>query len=273
MLNNIHLPKSSPLDGLRLADYANMSTVEDKMKEDSVYSLLVNSLNSNLNEEPLSPEDVAWADSCLNKDVDSTDTNWNFVQEALLEILSSQPGERNSTAAESSGPPLDDQILQYVTNIESLEFSTGYDEHEDEDLIDDEDDDIGEAESMGGLSEEDEDDMMLGSGRARVRGKRRFKSVFRPNYTEDIVIKGENSDSGLNLSLTTNEMEPLSEDLFKVWDLGILDEEDEFSTELSKALSETPPPIESSVDDSTSLKDLVNVSVDDLITGDRKSVV
>lgn len=237
--------------------------MDDDMKEDSVYSLLVDSLNSDFNEEALSPEEVAWADSCLNKDADSTETDWSSVQDVLLEILSSHRGEPDYAVAESVGQTTDDEILNSRSNVESLGFRRGSDE--DEDLIDG---DIGEAESLGSSEEEEEDydDLMVGNRKARARAKRRLKSVFQPHYTEDSV-KEESPDSDLHSSFTMDELEPSSEDLFKVWDLEIPDEEDEFTTELNEALCEIPPPNESTVDGPTSLEDFVNVSVDDLIAG------
>lgn len=240
-----------------------MAAADDEMNEDSVYSLLVDSLNSDFNEEALLPEEVAWADCCLNKDADSTETDWSFVQDVLLEILSSHPGGPDSAVAESAGQTANDDVLHSRSNVESLGFHTGSDE--DEDLIDG---DIGEAESSseGEEEEEDDDDLMVGNRKARARGKGRLKSVFQPHYTEDSV-KEESPHSGLHSSFTTDELELSSEDLFKVWDLEIPDEEDEFTAELNKALCEIPPPTESTVDAPPSLENFVNVSVDDLIAG------
>lgn len=89
-------------------------------------------------------------------------------------------------------------------------------------------------------------------------------NVFRLHYREDIVT-AEELDSGFDLGLTTYEGESLSEDIFKVWDLGISDEPDDFSRQL--AIAEIPHQIQSADDDddSTSWKDCLNVSVDDLI--------
>lgn len=129
-----------------------MAIVDDDMREDLDYSSLLDSLNSNVSEETLSLENVAWADSCFNKDVDSSNADWSSVKDALLEILSSQQ-------------PTDDEILHYRENLTSLEFGKGSDV--DEDLI--YDDDIGEAESIE-LSEDD-DDVILGNKHGRVKGK------------------------------------------------------------------------------------------------------
>lgn len=259
-------PLTSPLLEFLVGWYiVGMAAVDDEMNEDSVYSLLVDSLNSDFNEEALLPEEVAWADCCLNKDADSTETDWSSVQDVLLEILSSHPGGPDSAVAESAGQTANDDVLHSRSNVESLGFHTGSDE--DEDLIDG---DIGEAESLGSSEgeeeEEDDDDLMVGNRKARARGKGRLKSVFQPHYTEDSV-KEESPDSGLHSSFTTAELELSSEDLFKVWDLEIPDEEDEFTAELNKALYEIPPPTESTVDAPPSLENFVNVSVDDLIAG------
>ena len=69
------------------------------------------------------------------------------------------------------------------------------------------------------------------------------------------------------MGFTASDIEPSTEDVFKVWDLGIPDEEDELIKLLSKALAEnhaqsTP----SSSDDPGAGKDLEE-SLDTLIHG------
>lgn len=227
-----------------------MIIVDNDMKEDLDYSSLLDSLNSNLSEVALSLEDIAWADSCLSKDVGSSNTEWNSVKDALLEILISPQAPPSSAMAESSGQPTstNDAILQFRENV-------------DEDLIND--DDVGEVKSIE-LSEDDEEDFMNKHG--RVKGKTSVANVFLPNYREDMVAV-QKLDSGLDMGLTTYEVEPSSEDIFKVWDLGICDELDDFTKQMNKALSEIPHQNQSTDDDSTSWKDSMNVSVDDLIAG------
>ncbi|XP_021738722.1 uncharacterized protein LOC110705178 [Chenopodium quinoa] len=235
-----------------------MAIVDDDMKEDSLRSVFLNSLISNVDEESLSLEDVAWADSCLNKDVDDSDTDWSSIKDALLEIISAQPEPPATSVVQSSMQLSADEIPQFRENLISMDFGAGSDE--DEDLIDG---DFGEIESID-LSEDDEDDFVTRNKRGRVRGK--VLNVFRPNYSED--VKAENLDSDLNSSLTTFEVNTSLEDIFKVWDLGISDEQDEFGKQLNKALADVPSQIQSSSSDSAVvLNDPMQVSIDDVIAG------
>lgn len=64
--------------------------VEDAENEVSVSSAILNSIASRQN-EVLSPEDLAWVESCLVKDSDISDTDWIPLKNALLDIISSQP--------------------------------------------------------------------------------------------------------------------------------------------------------------------------------------
>jgi len=64
--------------------------VEDAENEVSVSSAILNLIASRPN-EVLSPEDLAWVDSCLVKDSDNSETDWIPLKNALLDIISSQP--------------------------------------------------------------------------------------------------------------------------------------------------------------------------------------
>lgn len=232
-----------------------MEMIDDDLKEVSDCSVLLDSLNANPNEETLSPADVAWADSCLSKDVGALDTDWSSVKDSLMEILTSQP--------QSGRQPTVNENLLPRESVRNLGFDRRYDQ--DEDLID-EDHDIGDAQSIE-ISEDNEGYLAFGNKNGRARGRSRFDSnVFRPNYTEEIG-KVKHLSFGMALSLTTYEVEPLSEDIFKVWDLGIANELDDFTKEFSKPFVEVPEEIQLISDDSTSWNDSMDVSVDHLIAG------
>lgn len=68
---------------------------------------------------------------------------------------------------------------------------------------------------------------------------------FLPRYKvgKEIYKAGKRGNetigSGLDLDPSAVHTKPLSEDIFKVWDLGVSAEEDELFTQLNKALSET----------------------------------
>lgn len=63
---------------------------EDGETEVSVSSLILNSIDSQ-QKEVISPEDLAWVDSCLIEDTDVLESSWNPLKNALLEIISSTP--------------------------------------------------------------------------------------------------------------------------------------------------------------------------------------
>lgn len=73
---------------------------------------------------------------------------------------------------------------------------------------------------------------------------------------------------GLDMGFTASDTEPSTEDVFKVWDLGIPDEEDELIKQLNKALAENPAQsTPSSSDDPGAGKNLKEESLGILIHG------
>lgn len=236
-----------------------MATVNYDMKEDSMHSVFLDSVISNLDDDALSPEDLAWADSCLNKEVDASDADWSSIKDALLEIISSQSeSPANFSAAQSSMEVIANEAFRSRENLSSGEFGRGSDE--DEDLLD-EDDDFGEVESID-ISEDDGDDFVSRNKRLRMRGKN-LNNVFRPNYSEDVKV--EDLDSGLSSSLY--EVDTSLQSIFQVWDLGVSDEQDDFTKQLNKAIDDGPSQIQSISFDSAASKDQMHVSMDDLIAG------
>jgi hypothetical protein len=74
--------------------------------------------------------------------------------------------------------------------------------------------------------------------------------------------------SGLDMGFTASDIEPSTEDIFKVWGSGMEDEEDELIKQLNKALAENPvQSTPSSSDDSGARKDLKEESLDTLTHG------
>lgn len=96
--------------------------VEDGGMESSILPFFQNSIESNERGEVLSPEDIAWIDSCLVKEPESSESNLNSLKDALLEIFSSQPELFNSSAAVSDAfPEVDDvKILPSSEEAETL---------------------------------------------------------------------------------------------------------------------------------------------------------
>ncbi|KAL5563122.1 hypothetical protein UlMin_032869 [Ulmus minor] len=237
--------------------------VEDKVMEGSVSSLLLDSLESN-EKVVLSEEDIAWADSCLIKDSEISDGNWNSLKDALLEIIGSQPTSVNSSASLSDGSSQKEVIemlttsdgskanlfLEMETETETLPGSTL------NDLIPYNE----EAQSSYSITTEPEDAEDLGS--VGFVG-----NPFLPTYNDD-VKETETVELGPDLSSSMYEIEPTTDDIFRVWDLDVPTEEDEFLKQLKKAFAQSSLKSKSSAfDDSDAWKDVVEDSLDNLIAG------
>ncbi|XP_031271711.1 uncharacterized protein LOC116130101 [Pistacia vera] len=243
----------------------------DEMMEGSISSLIVESLQSNQSGDVLSPEDLAWVDSCLIKDAEVSDSSWNALKDALLEIVSSEPVSISYSAAGSGGSPRETDIMIHTPSKEAE--TAKFPVTNDNDgvvpiLVDSEtNSDSYPIKQNNGISlspvfqGDDATETFVGD-------------PFLPSYKEGREIykdgkrESETIGSGLDLDPSAVELEPLSEDIFKVWDLGVSAEEEELFTQLNKALSEnTFQSTSSAFDDSGSWKDLKDDSLDNLIAG------
>ena len=233
-----------------------MAIIDDDMKE---VSFSLDSLNTDPIEGALLPADLAWADSCLNKDMGASTMDWSSMKDALMDILSSQTEPLNSSVTKSTGHSTDCEFLLPSKYVKNLGFNIRSDEGEN--CLVDDIGVLGDAESIK-VSEDDEEGFVLGKQNGRVRGGSRLYDVFQPNYVEDIG-KMEHLGFGLDLGLTTFEVDHSSEEIFKVWDLGISNELHMFS-ELNEAFAEVPRIQDN---DSASWTDSTNACVDDLIAG------
>ncbi|KAG5032824.1 hypothetical protein AAZX31_06G228700 [Glycine max] len=256
--------------------------VEDAENEVSVSSAILNSIASRQN-EVLSPEDLAWVESCLVKDSDISDTDWIPLKNALLDIISSQPQSFSTEGEDVKIPP-------YIISSEYANTATTSDEKlnlqsstSDEKLIilqsstSDEKLILQSSTSDGKHLSEPSSTYNVNSLLMAVEtstdeipddektGTLPSINPFLPTYKEHLKEENETIDSGLNLDSSSYEMEHLAENIFKIWDFDIQSEEGELVKQLDKALSEnsfqTVPP---SFDDSLKLKDS---SLDDLIAG------
>ncbi|GMH23597.1 hypothetical protein Nepgr_025440 [Nepenthes gracilis] len=279
-----------------------MAIVDDDAKECSVSSPLVDF--SKKGKDTFTPEDVAWVNSCFVDNYEASDSNCNFLTDALLENLNLQPQITISYAS-------DNGILASDEKIEAAEYSvlTGGDFMEDEvegtqseawskipenlqpqitiskasdnetlpsdekikaaeycvstgeDLIEDDvegtrseawskileklsfhhyiGDNPVEIGLFGAGSEVNNDSALLADniGCAALT-KNHLMNAFQPNYNDEMPGT-ETSDLGLDMGLSFYELELSSDQIFKVWDLGISDEEDDFTKQLNKALSES----------------------------------
>ncbi|KAL1325587.1 hypothetical protein AAHE18_13G171200 [Arachis hypogaea] len=181
--------------------------VEDTQSEVSISSGIFNSAYSQQN-EVVSPEDLAWIDSCLTEDLNVPESSWIHVENALLEIISSQPQSFNTESSANE-------------NLDSEE-------------------------------------------RVTLQSLSLYGNPFRPTYNEDSK-ENETFDFRINLDSSAYDVEDMSENIFKIWDLDVQSEEGELVKQLEKALSESPlQVVPSSSENSGKWKDF---SLDDLIGG------
>ncbi|CAJ1978577.1 unnamed protein product [Sphenostylis stenocarpa] len=229
--------------------------VEDAENEVSISSAILNSITSGQN-DLLSPEDLAWADSCLVKDSDISETDWVPLKNALLEIISSQSQyfstegedieippysssseritvELNQQSSTSDGKCLSQSFSTYIVNPLHVAVETSAD-------------DIPDDETIGTLPS---------------------FNPCRPTYNENLKVN-ETIDFELNLDTSSYETEHLAENIFKIWDFDIPSEEGDLVKQLEKALSENSfQTVPSSFDDSVKWKDTKDNSFDDLVAG------
>lgn len=192
-----------------------MAMGDDDMIDGSVFPLLLDFLASNQSGDVLSPEDIAWADSCLVKDPESSDSSWNSFKDALLDILSPQPVPLDYSAA---------GVNSFVRNdMETLPSSV--DVEADNDIIPSHEDAERRDEEKD-VPENQKTDAF-------------YRNAFLPNYNDELK-ESRNIDIGLDPVHEAHAMEPSTDDIFKVWDLNIPDEEDEFIKMLKRETAESP---------------------------------
>ncbi|KAL4390680.1 hypothetical protein AHAS_Ahas03G0169300 [Arachis hypogaea] len=192
--------------------------VEDAQSEVSISSGVFNSAYSQQN-EVVSPEDLAWIDSCLTEDLNVPESSWIHVKNALLEIISSQPQSFYTGIEDTEIPPSAVEINQ--------KSSTYHVNH-----------------SLEPSSTSDVNPLTLAAENSK---------------------ENETFDFRINLDSSAYDVEDMSENIFKIWDLDVQSEEGELVKQLEKALSESPLQMApSSSENSGKWKDF---SLDDLIGG------
>lgn len=200
--------------------------------------------------DDLLPEDLVWADSCLNDpDVSQIDwTSWDAFSRALSETLSPEiefppaartenyPGGAAIELALSSLQMGNAEILDTIADDYSF-ITEGADENSEDPLI---------------FTNIPHSDLIL-------------RNVLPPTLEEKL----ENSSVEEGVNFPGLVMEQSTRDIFKVWDLNLPAEEDEFIDQLSKDFAQsspnTTPPSYSA--DSRMLKGLEDAAIDDIISG------
>ncbi|XP_038887167.1 uncharacterized protein LOC120077354 [Benincasa hispida] len=204
--------------------------------------------------DALTPEDIAWVDSCLIKETpDISDGNWNHIKDALLEILDLYPQSFESSHAVSHNAPggsngdIDVDMLS-PNNVKEPTFSSR-----------DSDDPMNET----GIASEDpqkHDDIDTSLLQTLI------KNPFLPTYKEEVEGNDENNQAGFEHELSEIGSESPINDIFHVWDLNFPPVEDELVEQLNKALTENYVESTPSMDGNLLvLKDLKEDLLDDLI--------
>ncbi|KAK7317795.1 hypothetical protein RJT34_02329 [Clitoria ternatea] len=234
--------------------------IDDAENEVSVSSVILDSIVSQQN-EVLSPDDLAWVDSCFNKDSEISNIDWIPLKNALLDIISSQSHSFSISGGDDKEIP-SYSISSKSTTLElNQQSSTSGVKHLSKPPT---------TYNVNPLSMADETstDEIPDDEKTGTLPSFTFQgNPFLPTYKEDLK-NNETIDFGFNLDSSTNETEHLAENIFKIWDLDIPSEEGELVKQLDKALSEnSSQSVSSSFDDSLKRKDMKDGSLDDLIAG------
>ncbi|MBA0863203.1 hypothetical protein Goshw_018190 [Gossypium schwendimanii] len=190
--------------------------VEDDIREGLASSIILQSLESTQQGDKLSDEDLAWVNSCLVTDTEILERNWSSFKDVLLEIIGDQPEPLDSSATGSNGF-LSGTEISIVPAIKEAE-AANYSGRTDEDLL------VIPVDGDNGINtnnipikkrtgtqlqflQEDSAEMFWGD-------------PFRPTYKEN-ERKDSAVDSGVKSSLSAEEMNSSTADIFRVWDLDI----------------------------------------------------
>ncbi|XP_024995131.1 uncharacterized protein LOC112528346 [Cynara cardunculus var. scolymus] len=177
------------------------------MEDNGATSLVLKNVNAKQKQDQdiLSAEDLAWADSCLIEDPEISETNMDSLKEALLDILGILGPSANER--HDSNDATDPENFPVVIEEGTSDTTdTNMDEHPEDEIPD-----------------------MLSS----------LKQPFLPNYNDE-MMNVQYSDSDHDDDDDDDAgfvMEPPSGDIFKVWDLDIPVEEDGLVKQLKDALS------------------------------------
>ncbi|PRQ24025.1 hypothetical protein RchiOBHm_Chr6g0267851 [Rosa chinensis] len=223
----------------------------DEVMENTISSHINDSLESTQKGKVGSPEDIAWVDSCLIKESDISDDNWNSLKAALVEILDSHPESLGSSSGISNElhGETDIEIHPSSEETEPNRFSI---REELETLNDD---------------VQTNDNIAISKKAYDLQSFTFEGNPFLPGYKDELGVT-ENLELGVNKDSWAPEIEPSTEDIFKVWNLEVPEEEDELVKQLNNALEEVlPQSLPSSFADSDAHKNLEETSVNDLIAG------
>lgn len=173
--------------------------VWNSMVEGSIISHLDSGPESKEQVDALTPEDIAWVDSCLIKEIpDISDGNWNHIKDALLEILDLYPQGFKSSLPVSDNVPegtnddINDDMLLY-NNVKEPKF-----------LSRDGNDPMNET---GIASEDPQNQDSIGTSQSLPLTFSK-NSLLSSYIEEDNVPEGTNYDIDIDMLLSNNVEEP-----------------------------------------------------------------
>ncbi|KAJ8624667.1 hypothetical protein MRB53_033197 [Persea americana] len=182
----------------------------------------------NQKEDAISPEDLAWVESCLVKDLGHADDNWDDMKDALWNIISSQ------------------EPSPFDVSYKTLEITNDYVQ-------------INDESAMTPLGDFMQDS--LSPNHAPVKENRDDESdmagLFGQHLSYNFINSDESEDGEAKMDAVTIVDTESLESIFKVWDLGTQFEVDELAEQFTTALA-----AKSSVGN-----DLHGAALDDLLTG------
>ncbi|KGN43174.1 uncharacterized protein LOC101213547 [Cucumis sativus] len=237
------------------------------MVEGSISSHLDSGPESKEQVDGLTPEDIAWVDSCLIKEVpDISDGNWNDIKDALLEIIDLYPQGFESSLALSDNVPgasngdIDVDMLP-SNNVKELTFSS-----RDSDDLMNETRMVPEDHPMNDTGIASEDPQMHHDDIDTSLPFTLVKNPFLPTYKEEVEGNDENNQAGIGHELSEIGSDSPINNIFHVWDLNFPPVEDELVEQLNKALTENSVELVPSMDSNLGVsKDLKEDLLDDLI--------
>ncbi|PHT59057.1 hypothetical protein CQW23_01420 [Capsicum baccatum] len=192
--------------------------VDDDMKEDTLSPPDLESIGCNESEDVLSPEDVAWADSCLISDLAILDHGMDSLKHALLDTF---PSQTIFSAAMRDDSPQESHVFPTIVE-------TGI-----SGIVDDMIYDVSPTnEQEGNTTHHQINNKDADSFWSRINSE---KDLFHISNEYPGLV--EASDSEVDSGFTTFVEENLDDYIFKVWELEIPDEEDELVKQLYKALA------------------------------------
>ncbi|GMJ00598.1 hypothetical protein like AT4G38980 [Hibiscus trionum] len=236
--------------------------VEDDTRDGSASSIIIESLESTQQqEEKLSDEDLAWVNSCLVTDTEILESNWTSFKDVLLEIIGDQPETLDSSVTRSN-ENVGGTEISIVPSIEEEETANYLGRTDDNLLI----------VPINGDNETNTGNIPIRKRTGTMQqylkdgSSETFRGdPFRPTYKEE-ERKDNVVDVGIQSILSAEEMNSSTVDIFRVWDLDILDEEDDLLKELNKVAAETTP-MPLAFDGSAAWKDLEDEPLDNIIAG------